>query len=149
MIAKRISAIDLLESRTDPAREFRDKLVLVGQSHDAARDLLMSPLSGPNRPRAPPAPRGPACAFRACKFAPSAIETLLTGRPVAAVFPAVTWTLLFLACAAAVWLVLHLDLGPASIAIAAMLIAPTPALRQHSPGTMSGCVTRRLRSEQC
>ena len=123
MIAKRISAIDLLESRTDPAREFRDKLVLVGQSHDAARDLLMSPLFRPEPAAgAADAPR-PRLRLPGVQIHASAIETLLTGRPVAAVSPAVTWTLLFLACAAAVWLVLHLDLGPASIAIAAMLIA--------------------------
>ena len=123
MIASRISAIDLLASRADPAREFRDKLVLIGQSHDAARDLLLSPLFRPEPAAgAADAPR-PRLRVPGVEIHAAAIETLLTGRPVAAVSSAVTWTFLFVACAAAVWLVLHLDLGPASLAIAAMLIA--------------------------
>jgi class 3 adenylate cyclase/CHASE2 domain-containing sensor protein len=123
MIAKRIPAIDLLESDRDPPPQVRDKLVLIGQSHDAARDSMLSPLFRPAPVgSADDVPR-PRLRLPAVEIHAAAIETLLTGRPVVAVPTVVTWTLLFLACAAAVLLVFRLDLGPASIAIAAMLIA--------------------------
>src|SRR6185436_3546710 len=51
----------------------------------------------------------------------AAIQTLLTGRPIVGLSETATWSLLFVVSAAAAWMVLRFDLGPASLAILATL----------------------------
>ena len=43
-LVKKVSANDVLDGRANPAKEFSGKLVLIGQSNDAARDWQFTPL---------------------------------------------------------------------------------------------------------
>jgi adenylate cyclase len=115
--ARRVSAIELLQSSDTGTHDFRDKLVLVGQSHDAARDLFLTPVFRPE----PPA--GPRLRLAGIEVHAAAIETLLAGRAVRTVPQAAAWTLLFLLSAVGAWLFLRFSPAAATLGILALSIA--------------------------
>ncbi len=100
---KRISAWDVLSGRA-PAGEFRNKLVLIGQGSDAARDQDFTPIwrvaqkDGRRE-------RMPGTALHA-----EAIQTLLEGSAVGAVPGWLLWSVNFVVVAGAVYLVVMLSL---------------------------------------
>jgi adenylate cyclase len=106
---KRLSAIDVLKDRSDLANELGDKLVLVGQGSDAARDRHFTPMFRP-----------PQRAFiSGTEVHAAAIATLLEGPTVSVVRWPVTWAVILVSVVLAVWLTLRLPLryGLAGVAI--------------------------------
>jgi len=110
---KKVSAIDILQGRVNPAEEFADKLVLIGQGSDAARDRHFTPVFRP-----------PHRAFiSGTEVHAAAIATLLDGPAISALSSRATWAVIFLSVLLATWLTLRLPLrsGVATI-IAAFFV---------------------------
>ena len=117
-IAPTVSAIDLLQPGAATAYDFRDKIVLIGQSHDAARDRFQTPLFRPA-----PADGSSRVRLAGVALHAAAVETLLTGRPIVALPRRATLLVLLLLCFSAVWMVLRFDLGPAAGAVLLQVVA--------------------------
>jgi adenylate cyclase len=97
---KRLSAIDVLKGRVDLPSELGDKLVLVGQGSDAARDRHFTPVFRP-----------PQRAFiSGTEVHAAAIATLLDGPTVSVVRPPIGWGVILASVLLAVWLTLRLPL---------------------------------------
>lgn len=106
---KRISAIDLLQRGPAVSKELTDKLVLIGQGSDAARDRHFTPVFRPP----------PRKILSGTEVHAAAIATLLDGPAVAVVSSRVTWSAIFLSVLLVTWLTLRIPLraGVAMIAI--------------------------------
>jgi adenylate cyclase len=100
---KHISAWDVLSGQA-PASEFRDKLVLIGQGSDAARDQHFTPLFRISQ-KEWHRERIPGTALHA-----AAIETLLDGTAIASTPTGLLWSINFVVVAGAVYLVVILSL---------------------------------------
>ena len=74
--AAHISAQTLLQSSPKPLKELRDKIVLIGQSSNAARDLMLTPLFRQELKS------GPRTRLSGTDIHAAAIETLLNGEAV-------------------------------------------------------------------
>ncbi len=97
---KRLSAIDVLKGRLDLTNELGDKLVLIGQGSDAARDRHFTPVFRP-----------PQRAFiSGTEVHAAAIATLLDGPTVSVVSRSIAWALILVSVLLAVWLTLRLPL---------------------------------------
>lgn len=97
---KRLSAIDVLKGRLDLTNELGDKLVLVGQGSDAARDRHFTPVFRP-----------PQRAFiSGTQVHAAAIATLLDGPTVSVVPRSLAWAAILASVLLAVWLTLRLPL---------------------------------------
>jgi adenylate cyclase len=97
---KRLSAIDVLKGRLDLAHELGDKLVLIGQGSDAARDRHFTPVFRP-----------PQRAFiSGTEVHAAAIATLLDGPTVSVTRRAIGWAVILASVLLAVWLTLRLPL---------------------------------------
>jgi adenylate cyclase len=75
-IASHISARILLQNPPEPMQELRDKIVLIGQSSNAARDLMLTPLFRQETKD------GPRIRLSGTDIHAAAIETLLSGDAV-------------------------------------------------------------------
>jgi adenylate cyclase len=95
---KHISAWDVLSGQA-PASEFHNKLVLVGQGSDAARDQWFTPIFRVAQPDGKRA-RIPGTALHA-----AAIETLLDGTAIGSISNWLLWSINFAVVAGAVYLV--------------------------------------------
>jgi adenylate cyclase len=100
---KHISAWDVLSGQA-PASDFANKLVLVGQGSDAARDLHNTPIFRVAQPDGR-RERIPGTALHA-----AAIQTLLDGTAIGSVPTWVLWSVNFVVVAAAAYLVVRLSL---------------------------------------
>ena len=100
---KRISAWDVLSGQA-PASEFHNKLVLIGQGSDAARDQWLTPIFRVAQPDGKRA-RIPGTALHA-----AAIETLLDGTAIGSTPNWVLWLVNFVVVTGAVYLVVILSL---------------------------------------
>jgi adenylate cyclase len=97
---KRFSAIDVLKGRLDLANELDDKLVLIGQGSDAARDRHFTPVFRP-----------PQRAFiSGTEVHAAAIATLLDGPTVSVVRRPIAWAVILVSVLLAVWLTLRFPL---------------------------------------
>jgi adenylate cyclase len=98
--AKRLSAIDVLNGRLDLAKELGDKLVLIGQGSDAARDRHFTPVFRPPQ----------RALISGTEVHAAAIATLLDGPTVSVVPRSIAWAVILVSVLLAVWLTLRLPL---------------------------------------
>lgn len=112
-----ISANLLLDQQAGKHPELVDKIVIVGQSNDAARDLMLTPLFRPQPTH------GPRVRLSGAEIHAAAIMTLLAGRAVLPVPGAVLWAALFGLAFLAVWIQLGYSLRFATAATIALLLA--------------------------
>jgi adenylate cyclase len=113
-----VSALAILENRVDVQKVFGDKLVLIGQSSDAARDRFFTPVF---RPRSHDGSR---ILLPGVEVHAAAIHTLLHGPVIAEVSPALNWGILFFLVWLVTWLTLSLPLkyGLPAVAIAIVVV---------------------------
>jgi adenylate cyclase len=97
---KRISAIDVLRGRANLAQELNDKLVLIGQGSDAARDKHFTPVFRPPQ----------RVLLSGTEIHAAAIATLLSGPAISTLSPGLTWIAIFLSVWLVIWLTLQTPL---------------------------------------
>jgi adenylate cyclase len=110
---KRLSAIDVLNGRLDLASELRDKLVLIGQGSDAARDRHFTPVFRPPQ----------RALISGTEVHAAAIATLLDGPTVSVVRWPLTWAVILASVVLAVWLTLRLPLRYGLAGVGFIMIA--------------------------
>jgi class 3 adenylate cyclase len=100
-----------------PASEFTNKLVLIGQSSDAARDKHLTPLfrlAGAD---------GVRLQLGGTAIQAAAARTLLEGSAVQSAPPAVLWCAVFVLCCIAAWLLFSMDIGVGLLCVLALMAA--------------------------
>jgi adenylate cyclase len=102
--AKLVSALSILQDKVDLEKLFGDKLVLIGQSSDAARDRFFTPVF---RPRSGDGSR---ILLPGVEVHAAAIHTLLHGPVISVLSPTVNWGILFLLVWFVTWLTLRMPL---------------------------------------
>ena len=112
-----VSASVLLDSQTAKRPELADKIVIVGQSNDAARDLMLTPLFRPQPTH------GPRVRLSGAEIHAAAVMTLLAGRAVMPIPGAMLWAVLFGVAFLAVWIQLGYSLRFAIGATVALMLA--------------------------
>ena len=107
---KRIPAIEVLRGRANLAQELNDKLVLIGQGSDAARDKHFTPVFRPPH----------RVLLSGAEIHAAAIATFLSGPAISMLSPAFTWVVIFLSVWLVIWLTLRTPLrgGVAIVALA-------------------------------
>jgi adenylate cyclase len=113
---KHLSANLLLDHSAEKIPELSDKIVIIGQSNDAARDLMLTPLFRPQ-----PAD-GPRVRLSGAEIHAAAINTLLLGAAVTPVPAAILWTVLFGVAFLAVWIQLGYSLRFAVASTGALML---------------------------
>ncbi len=113
---KKISAIDVLNGRANPSTEFSGKLVLIGQSNDAARDWQFTPLFRLNQPD------GSRTLLSGTQVHAAAIATLLNGTAVATAGERAIWILTLILGGGLVWFTLQAQLRHAMAAVLGAMI---------------------------
>jgi adenylate cyclase len=114
--AKHVSALSLLDRPTEKNKDFEDKIVLVGQSNDAARDLILTPLFRPEPGK------DPRTRLSGAEIHSAAIETLLSGKAVFVLPSGMLWAVVFCACALSVWLQMRYQLRVAIAVIVGLIL---------------------------
>lgn len=114
--AQHISAWDVLTGAVDPAR-LHNKLVLIGQGSDAARDRDFSPLFRVQQPD------GKRQQIAGTELHAAAIETLLNGHAIGEVPAWVRWCVNFILLAAATWVFTRVRLSVAFALIGVFMLA--------------------------
>lgn len=109
--AAHISARTLLHDPQKPLNELRDKIVLIGQSSNAARDLMLTPLFRKE------IKGGPRIRLSGTDIHAAAIETLLRGEAVRVFSGRNLFALLYVVCVLAVFLQLSLPLRVSMVLI--------------------------------
>lgn len=112
---QRIPAWKVLSGEFD-ATVFADKLVLIGQSSDAARDRHFTPLFR----RADK--NGTRLRMAGTEVLGAAVRSLIEGKVVRPARPVVVWTVVFCCCFVAAFLLVYFELGPALAAVTAGMI---------------------------
>jgi adenylate cyclase len=115
--ARSVSALSLLHNQADVQQLFHEKLVLIGQGSDAARDRHLTPLFRPARGNASRL-RMPGTQIHA-----TAIETLLSGQAIKIVPNTILWVLNLLLFFAAIWCLLRFPLRYGLLTSAGLLVA--------------------------
>ena len=118
-----VSAIDLLDGKVDPKAAFEDKLVLVGQSNDAARDRHFTPVF-----RAGPI-NGVRTRLSGTEIHATGIAALLNGTTVRIASPAIVWIINFAVAMLLVWTILRMPVRYA-VGVAGLLIVALYAVAQ-------------------
>jgi adenylate cyclase len=113
---KHVSADVLLQRPRERLSELTDKIVIIGQSNDAARDLLLTPLFRP-QPK-----NGPRARLSGADLHAVAIMTLLEGKSIRPVSPATLWSLSFVLAAFSVWMQLRHALRLAALLVVALAL---------------------------
>jgi adenylate cyclase len=113
---KHISAISLLGDQAGKRNDLAGKIVLVGQSNDAARDLMLTPVFRPNREH------GPRTRLSGVELHAAAIETLLSGRGVKALSPWTIWPIVFCLLVLSIWLQLRYSLRASTLAVCGLIL---------------------------
>jgi adenylate cyclase len=113
---KHISAISLLDEPAGKNSALAGKIVLVGQSNDAARDLMLTPIFRPKRGH------GPRTRLSGVELHAAAIETLLSGRGVALLSPLMLWPIVFCLLVLSVWLQLRYSLRASTLAVCGLIL---------------------------
>jgi adenylate cyclase len=112
---RHISAISLLDGGGKKSNDLAGKIVLVGQSNDAARDLMLTPVFRPQPDK------GPRIRVSGVEIHAASIDTLLSGKAIFVLHPLVLWSVVFCSCLLAVWLQLRYSLREAAIAILGLI----------------------------
>lgn len=115
-LIKKVSAIDVLDGRASPVAEFSGKLVLIGQSNDAARDWQFTPVFRLTRSN------GSRPLLSGTEVHAAAIATLLNGTAVATADERVIWILTLVLSGLLVWFTLKAPLRHAMIAVLGTMI---------------------------
>jgi adenylate cyclase len=102
--AKLVSALSILQDKVDLQKLFGDKLVLIGQSSDAARDRFFTPVF---RPRSRDGSR---ILLPGVEVHAAAIHTLLHGPVISVVSPMLNGGILFVIVWFVTWLTLRMPL---------------------------------------
>jgi adenylate cyclase len=113
---KKISATDVLDGRVIPAKEFSGKLVLIGQSNDAARDWQFTPVFRRSHSD------GSRTLLSGTQVHAAAIATLLNGTAIAAADDRVIWILTLILGGVLVWFTLQAPLRHAMAAVLGAMI---------------------------
>lgn len=113
---KHISASSLIDNPEVRISDLADKIVLIGQSHDAARDSMLTPLFRPD-PKQGSRVRLPGVDIQA-----AAISTLLSGRAIQAVPGLVLWLAVLIGCGLSVWLQIRYSLRLAMAAVIGLIV---------------------------
>jgi adenylate cyclase len=113
---KHISAISLLGDPSGKRNELAGKIVLVGQSNDAARDLMLTPVFRPKPDH------GPRTRLSGVELHAAAIETLLSGRGVRVPSPWTIWPIVFCLIVLSVWLQLRYSLRASMLAVCGLIL---------------------------
>jgi class 3 adenylate cyclase len=113
---KKISATDVLDGRVIPAKEFSGKLVLIGQSNDAARDWQFTPVFRLSHSD------GSRTLLSGTQVHAAAIATLLNGTAIAAADDGLIWILTLILCGVLVWFTLQAPLRHAMAAVLGAMI---------------------------
>jgi adenylate cyclase len=113
---RHISAISLLDVDGPAPNDLEGKIVLVGQSNDAARDLMLTPIFRPKR--------GVDARTRVSgvELHAAALETLLSGRGIDIVSPWALWMSIFCFGVMSVWLQLRLSLRVSTFAVIGLMV---------------------------
>ncbi len=115
--AKLVSALSILQDKVDLQKVIGDKLVLIGQSSDAARDRFFTPVF---RPRSQ---NGSRILLPGVEVHAAAIHTLLHGPVISVVSPLLNWSILFLIVWFVTWLTLRMPLKYGLSAVGIALLA--------------------------
>lgn len=113
--APSISAIDVLDGKAARA-EFQDKIVLIGQSNDAARDREFTPIFRRSTPS------GVRLRLSGTQIHAAAIATLLNGTSVRPVSIEAVLAVSFLVTCIAVWVLLRFPLRHSLVGAAVLII---------------------------
>jgi len=114
--AQHVAAFDILQGNVDAQKVFADKIVLIGQSSDAARDRFFTPLF---RPRAADGSR---LMVPGTDVHAEAIQTLLNGPVVSVLSPGATWAIAFVLVLLTAWTTLRLPVRYAFLAVVAVVV---------------------------
>jgi adenylate cyclase len=114
---KHISAISLLDPSGRENNDLAGKIVLVGQSNDAARDLLFTPMFRPKRDK------GPRTRLSGVEIQASAIQTLLSGRGIYVLSPLILWPIVFCLLVLSVWVQICYSLRGSTLAVFVLILA--------------------------
>ena len=112
-----VSASVFLDHQAGKRPELADKIVIVGQSNDAARDLMLTPLFRPQPSH------GPRARLSGAEIHAAAIMTLLAGRAVTLIPDAMLWAVLFGVAFLAAWIQLGYSLRLGMGATVALMLA--------------------------
>ncbi len=114
--AQHVSAFDILQSKVDVQQAFAGKIVLIGQSSDAARDRFFTPLF---RPRAQDGSR---LMLPGIDVHAAAIQTLLDAPVISLLTPGATWTIAFVIVFLTAWTTLRVPVRYAFVAVVAVMV---------------------------
>ena len=95
--APHVPALDILHGKVDLQKAFADKIVLIGQSSDAARDVFFTPLFRPS------GPGGSRILLPGIDIHAAAIHTLLEGPVISVLSPALTWGMVYVLVLFTAW----------------------------------------------
>ena len=115
--ARHVSAYQILQGTVDLQQAFANKIVLIGQSSDAARDRFFTPLF---RPRAKDGSR---LMLPGIDVHAAAIQTLLNGPVVSVMSPRTHWAIAFLIVLLTAWTTLRVPVRYAFAAVVAVMLA--------------------------
>jgi adenylate cyclase len=128
-LVKKVSASDVLDGTVIPAKEFSGKLVLVGQSNDAARDWQFTPVFRLSHSD------GSRTLLSGTQVHAASIATLLSGTAIGTADERIIWVLTLVVCGVLVWFTLRGPLRHAMTAVlAAMVLAFVAAQLLFSNG---------------
>ena len=117
-LVRKVSANDVLNGRASPVKEFSGKLVLIGQSNDAARDWQFTPLFRSAHSD------GSRTLLAGTEVHAAAIATLLNGTAVTTANESAIWILTLVLGGVLVWFTLRAPLRHAMTAVlGAMILA--------------------------
>jgi adenylate cyclase len=114
--ARHVSAYDIIQEKVDLQKEFAGKIVLIGQSSDAARDRFFTPLFRPS------GPGGARLMLPGIDVHAAAIQTLLDGPVVSVLAPGASWTIVFVIVLLTVWTTLRVPVRYAFVAVVAVMV---------------------------
>jgi adenylate cyclase len=113
---KHISAISLLERAAEETHDLSGKIVLVGQSNDAARDLLFTPVFRPSHGGAP------RTRLSGVEIQAAAVQTLLSGRALSILQPLKLWTIVFCLLVLSVWVQIRYSLRSSMFVVFVLIV---------------------------
>jgi adenylate cyclase len=114
--APRVPALAILHHKVDLSKTFAGKIVLIGQSSDAARDRFFTPLFRPS------GPNGSRIRLSGVQIHAAAIHTLLEGPVVSVLSAGVTWAVIFVVVLLAAWTTLRLPVRFSLFAVIAAMV---------------------------
>lgn len=113
---RHISATSLLDHHDLEDSGLKDKIVLIGQTYDAARDSMLTPLFRPE-PK-----QGSRIRLAGVEVHAAAINTLLSDRAIEVVPSLVMWLAVLVVCGISVWLQFSYSLRTAMTTVVAAIV---------------------------